>query len=371
MSGNNISQYKREIDTYKQEIQGFVSGRGAEIEQDNGTILQEITSNINAISQGNDLVKVADTDNISSTLQVDYNGLPDKINEFTDLLKSLVSLYLKQESLDQFLRITISDNKEDLSHIKSEHDPRYRNLESQVKILKEDNVDERENEIKQLRNDINAISEDILTSEQQLDDITRDTERELDECEELLKELNDIQEIRDKQLSKLENKEFSEIQRYEDYINTSNEILSLTKEQTETQEEINNLNSNKPVQKSTAQTNENLKLELKHIQIENTVINKLIEIQENHMLSNFGHGINDLKFTYHDTKKEITFQCQGKYQISINLNLSDNTFEKIVIVGDDIKLNTLTNDISNKFIHSSDIFNIINYTSDKLKYINL
>lgn len=372
MSGTNILQYKREIDTYKQEIQSFNSSRGIEIEQDNGSLLQEITSNVNAISQGNDLIQLATTEDSSSNFQIDYRGLPEKIDEFTDLLKSLVSLYLKQESLDQFLRITISDNKEDLAHIKSEHDPRYRNLESQVKILKEDNVDERENEIKQLRNDITTISEDILASEQQLDNMTRDTEREIAECEELLKELNEIQEIRDKQLSKLENKEFSEIQRYESYINTSKEISSLTKEQTRIQDEINHLKSNgNTVKKSSVQSNENLKQELKHIQMENTVMNKLIEIQENHMLSNLGHGITDFKFHYYETEKRITFQCQGKYQVSINLNLRDNTFEKIDIQDGDNHLNPLINDIMNKFIYSSNIFNIINYTNDKLKYINM
>lgn len=372
MSANNISQYKREIDTYKQEVKNFITKRDVEIEQDNGLILQEITGNIHAISQGNDLIHV---DNTDDNLHIDYEDLPEKIVEFTNLLKSLVSLYLKQESLDQFLRITISNNREDLLHIKSVHDPRYRNLESQVKILKEDNVDEREKEISQLRKDITAISHDILSSEQQLDEITKNTEREIDECEDLLKELNEIQEIRDKQLSKLENKETSEIQKYEDYINYSKDIASLTTEQTKLQDEINNLKSKNPMKKEhniSLQSNERVKQELKQIQIDNTVMNKLIEIQENHLLSNFGHGITEFKFNYHETNKEIRFECQEQYNVIINLDLKDNTFERIMIHGDNnSNLNPLINDINNKFYHSSNIFSVINYTSDKLRYINL
>lgn len=380
MVENRIYEQREKLDSFKQILTDNVTQQNNTNNEECQTLLREITDNVNAISAGNSLIQVnlhnkgGQVDQ-STQLSIDYECLPEKIDECTNLLKSLVTLYLKQESLDQFLRITISNNKEDLLHIKSVQDPRYRNLESQVKILKEDNVDERDKEIKQLKDDIRNICQDILTTEEQMEDLMRSSERELDECSSLLKELEELEANRVKQMSKIESKEINEINEYERFIKCSNEVKLLTQEQKDLQEEVNRLHANgtSKQEKGVADTprKDAMVLELKKIQNENKIMNKLVDIQAKHLLTNYGSNITDLKFIYSDSKKGITFQSQGKYNVEIILNVNNNSFDSVNIweKKTNLRINELEKDVNDKFYQLNNIFQIINYTNNKLIHI--
>lgn len=372
---NRITHYNDEIHTLKRDVKKIISESITEDKEQNNSILHEINDNLNVISQRNKLLQI---DNLlegnsskDSELVIDLESLPDKIDEFKSLLNSLVQLYLGQESLDQFLRITISDNKEQLLDIKSVKDPRYKNLENQVQILKEDNVDEREIEIENLRNNINSICQEILNKEDQLNDLTAKFETELTQCSDLLKELNEIHEVRNKKVINLENKETNKIQQYEQCIANSDNIKKLTQEKGLLQNEIDNWHNGHKSQSNINSITKNFGSELNSLKQNDKVIKKLIKIQEKHLLTCFGTSITEFKFLYQDSKKEITFRCHEQYNIKIKINIQDNSFEEITIhnINNHTNfqtINQLKNDINNKFYHNKNIFHIIDYVNNKL-----
>lgn len=373
---NTIANYKSELDTLSKDIGRIISTRKNESIEQNNSILHEITENIEIISQGNNLLQIdksSTTGSINdSGLIIDFESLPNKIEEFKSLLTSLVQLYLEQESLDQFLRITISDNKEQLLDIKSVKDSRFKNLENQVQILKEDNVDEREIEIDNLRKDISSMCQEVLSKEDKLNDLTTQLEKELTQCSDLLKELTEIHKIRNKKLTSLENKETKEIQQYEEFIDNFNNITNLSKEKDILQIEIGNWNNGNKKSKSTIDnTDTNYKQEIDILKENDRVVKKLIKIQEKHLLTSWNSNITDFKFIYQESKKEITFRCHEKYNVKININPEDNSFEGVNIqnINNNTTIeavNQLANDINIKFYHDKNLFNIINYTSKML-----
>ena len=372
---NNITSYKNEIDSLKKDIEHITSTRVTEDREQNNSILQEITDNLNVIAQGNNLLQIDNpikgSTNNDSELIVDLESLPDKIDEFKSLLNSLVQLYLEQESLDQFLRITISDNKEQLLDMKSVKDSRYKNLENQVQILKEDNVDEREIEIENLRNDIKLMCQEILNKEDELNNFSEKFETELNQCSNLLKELNEIYEVRNKKIINLENKETNEIQQYEQFIENFDDIRKLTEEKGLLQKEIDDWYNDHRYQNNVHSTSKNFKPELNTLKQNAKVINKLIKIQEKHLLASLNPNITEFKFVYQESKKEITFQCHEQYNIKIKINIQDNSFEDIIIQDIDNSTNfeaitRLKDDITNKFFHDRNLFNIIAYVNNNL-----
>lgn len=372
---NNITSYKNEIDSLKKDIEHITSTRVTEDREQNNSILQEITDNLNVITQGNNLLQINNpikgSTNNDSELIVDLESLPDKIDEFKSLLNSLVQLYLEQESLDQFLRITISDNKEQLLDMKSVKDSRYKNLENQVQILKEDNVDEREIEIENLRNDIKLMCQEILNKEDELNNFSEKFETELNQCSNLLKELNEIYEVRNKKIVNLENKETNEIQQYEQFVENFDDIRKLTEEKGLLQKEIDDWYNDHRYQKNVHSTSKNFKPELNALKQNATIINKLIKIQEKHLLASLNPNITEFKFVYQESKKEITFQCHEQYNIKIKINIQDNSFEDITIQDIDNSTNfeaitRLKDDVTDKFFHDRNLFNIIAYVNNNL-----
>lgn len=372
---NNITSYKNEIDSLKKDIEHITSTRVTEDREQNNSILQEITDNLNVITQGNNLLQINNpikgSTNNDSELIVDLESLPDKIDEFKSLLNSLVQLYLEQESLDQFLRITISDNKEQLLDMKSVKDSRYKNLENQVQILKEDNVDEREIEIENLRNDIKLMCQEILNKEDELNNFSEKFETELNQCSNLLKELNEIYEVRNKKIINLENKETNEIQQYEQFIENFDDIRKLTEEKGLLQKEIDDWYNDHRYQNNVHSTRKNFKPELNTLKQNAKVINKLIKIQEKHLLASLNPNITEFKFVYQESKKEITFQCHEQYNIKIKINIQDNSFEDITIQDIDNSTNfeaitRLKDDVTDKFFHDRNLFNIIAYVNNNL-----
>ena len=372
---NNITSYKNEIDSLKKDIEHITSTRVTEDREQNNSILQEITDNLNVIAQGNNLLQINNpikgSTNNDSELIVDLESLPDKIDEFKSLLNSLVQLYSEQESLDQFLRITISDNKEQLLDMKSVKDSRYKNLENQVQILKEDNVDEREIEIENLRNDIKLMCQEILNKEDELNNFSEKFETELNQCSNLLKELNEIYEVRNKKIINLENKETNEIQQYEQFIENFDDIRKLTEEKGLLQKEIDDWYNDHRYQNNVHSTRKNFKPELNTLKQNAKVINKLIKIQEKHLLASLNPNITEFKFVYQESKKEITFQCHEQYNIKIKINIQDNSFEDITIQDIDNSTNfeaitRLKDDVTDKFFHDRNLFNIIAYVNNNL-----
>lgn len=358
----SASTYKQQILPLKDKLVRLTDNFLHTSETEINNILNEITQEINDNQHDAGLIDVVpDTSNKSTKdthrgkLFVDYECIPSKMDEFNQLLNSLIILYLEQESIDHFLRFTITTNK--YLKIESIKDPEYRNLDNQLKILKEDQIDDKFNQLNQIKQEISNESSKIAKLEKDIKEKGLGVTNDIDECLELLKELETLQELDAVDKDNERDNDEIEFENLKQVKLEHDEIEKLTKERLFFEKKLNSI----PIKNYINDTDgTNVK---EQAQIENETLQKLITIYKNPILTNFHDKIEHLKFDYNN--KQIKFSIGDQFENVIYLT-NDNKFAKVEIFTDKVKRHSeFENFLKEKYYKHPNIFNIINIIKNK------
>ena len=140
-----------------------------------------------------ELVSIIDkTDKKNDNGFIDFECLDDKIIDFNKIILSLRMIYLEQESLDNFLRYTISSTTKNLP-ITSIDDPKLLSVENEVEQLENDVIVTRQNELRDIKRSISDKSEKLFNDDCKIKELCIDTSEQIEECERILEEIDELQ----------------------------------------------------------------------------------------------------------------------------------------------------------------------------------
>lgn len=158
--------------------------------------IREITQSISSMSHENDLVKLDGIDGKADSIAIDLSSLLERIGEFDKLMELLKMTHLEQETLDFFLRYTISSTE--FLQLKTTHDPQYVEMESEVKEL-EHNIQEAHHRwIDETKLQISNAAEQIVKDQDTVNELYLETTDILDECDQLLVEVEKLREEKER-----------------------------------------------------------------------------------------------------------------------------------------------------------------------------
>ncbi|GMM58090.1 hypothetical protein DAKH74_047060 [Maudiozyma humilis] len=126
---------------------------------------------------------------------VDFEQLGTRIREFNDIISSLRMLYLEQESLDNFLRYTISSGSRELP-VTSVDDPVLMALEQEVQQLEQGTVEASQRELAAIKDEISAQGTRLFSDDCTIKELCVQTGETIEECQALLDEIDEVQETR-------------------------------------------------------------------------------------------------------------------------------------------------------------------------------
>lgn len=151
--------------------------------------LREITQNVLAMEQENSLVEIKGEleSEQESELVIDPSNFREKIDTFVELVELLKITHLEQETLDNFLRYTISSSN--LLHINSVQDAKHVELESQVRELEQSTLERHKREIEATKSQINNLCRELTKTQDFINETFLETSNSLEECDSLLNEL--------------------------------------------------------------------------------------------------------------------------------------------------------------------------------------
>lgn len=169
-------------------------------------VLREMTQSITGMSRDNELVDLTgelDSENEVDQQVIDSASMGEKIEEFNKLVELLKLTHLEQETLDYFLRYTISSS--DLLQLNSIYDKRYVELENGVKVLENQVLETHHQEIEETKQAILNTSEDLAKTQDRVNETYLETTHVLDDCYQMMTELEtlrDAHKIRKEELKK-------------------------------------------------------------------------------------------------------------------------------------------------------------------------
>lgn len=153
--------------------------------------LREITQSVEAMDRDNSLVQLQQRSEAADQEQiVDPGCLHDKIDTFAKLVELLKLTHLEQETLDYFLRYTISSAN--LLQLNSVQDTKYVQLEQEVKELEEGALDIHLSEIEITKSQIVALCTKLTKTQHTINETYFDATNTLDDCQVLLDELTQL-----------------------------------------------------------------------------------------------------------------------------------------------------------------------------------
>lgn len=357
--------YKEQIVPLKDKLVNITDNFFNTSEAEVNNILHELTQEINESKHDTGLLDIVpetmdqSEHEDNSNMFIDYECIPSKMNEFNQLLNSLVVLYLEQESLDHFLRFTITTNK--YLKIESIKDPEYRNLENQLKILKEDQIDEKQLQLNQIKQDILNKSKNIAKLENDIKKVGLAVTNDIDECMELLKELESLQELEynkevaqnDKDQEELELENLSQIKTEHDNIQKLTQRRNYLERKIKSIPIKNYINSDDKKDTGTIQEQ----------QADEETVKKLITVYESPILNKF-NDIDSFKIDYNN--KQVKFSVD-RYENTIYLT-KDNKFDKIEICDKQLQNERdigFEDELKDKYYKYENIFNIIHVVKRK------
>lgn len=148
------------------------------------------------VSDYPELVSIIDKNTSSSNDDddrfIDFECLDDKIIDFNKIILSLRMIYLEQESLDNFLRYTISSTTKDLP-ITSIEDPKLIAVEEEVKHLENEVIVTRQTELSDIKRLISEKSVSMFNDDCKIKELCIETSEQIEECERILEEINTLQ----------------------------------------------------------------------------------------------------------------------------------------------------------------------------------
>lgn len=153
-------------------------------ERQHTAALDELQQSVNQVSEDNVFVEGGGQG------AVDPNCIAEKISEFSRLTELLRVTHLEQETLDYFLRYTISST--DLLQLGSVKDEKYVALEKQVEELESETLQQLDGEIERLKLRIAHSSATISREREHAKETCLETATVIDECWELIDELESL-----------------------------------------------------------------------------------------------------------------------------------------------------------------------------------
>lgn len=153
--------------------------------------LREITQSVEVMNKDNTLVQLDGHPEAAKHEQiVDPTCLKEKIDTFAKLVELLKLTHLEQETLDYFLRYTISSTN--LLQLDSVQDSKYVQLKQEVDELEKGALDVHLREIDVTKNQIADLCKDLNKTQETINETYLDTTNALDDCETLLGELTQL-----------------------------------------------------------------------------------------------------------------------------------------------------------------------------------
>ncbi|SCW02999.1 LAFE_0G00716g1_1 [Lachancea fermentati] len=148
--------------------------------------IEQLKQSVAQVAEGNEFVL---TDNDPSAV-VDPNCIPGKISEFSQLTEILKVTHLEQESLDNFLRYTISSG--DLAQLESVNDEKYVSLNAEIENLRENVIEGLNTEIDKQKLHIIQSSQNIAEKRKLVNETCLEITNLLEDCWKLASELEQL-----------------------------------------------------------------------------------------------------------------------------------------------------------------------------------
>ncbi|SMN21389.1 similar to Saccharomyces cerevisiae YDR532C KRE28 Subunit of a kinetochore-microtubule binding complex with Spc105p that bridges centromeric heterochromatin and kinetochore MAPs and motors [Maudiozyma saulgeensis] len=358
----NTGDYKKELNSLSK-ANNTISDENL-IEQ--GTRFKDLNTDIlqsvQLLSQDYpELVNISeDTSTVNTELPhdkiIDFECLEDKIVEFNKIIMSLRMIYLEQESLDNFLRYTISSNTRDLP-IESIDDPKLLTLESEVNTLENDTISERQRELSDIKSRISKKSLSLFKDDCMIKELCIETSEQLEECQDLLEKIDQVQHTMKK----------NEVRRGQDKIDKitkTYEKWQTIKEQTKLQEQLSKQLEDTVMLKTlnNLSTDTGKKTESDAI-VRYKTITKLVNLLEKYLLPTFPN-VKDLKIEPFD--HTITFividKIEKEYKVHITLDEQKNSLQDIAIPDNSI----MAHQIMKLYYGECNIYKVIYYISTRI-----
>ncbi|KAM3161380.1 Spindle pole body component KRE28 [Lachancea thermotolerans] len=127
--------------------------------------------------------------------EVDPICISGRILDLAQLTQQLKSTHLQQETLDNFLRYTISST--DILQLESESDERYASVSRAVSQLQDNDIIQLDSEVDQIKQDIRKAGQTIADQREALNELCLETGNLADECHTLLSELEEATRTRE------------------------------------------------------------------------------------------------------------------------------------------------------------------------------
>ncbi|CAB4255218.1 similar to Saccharomyces cerevisiae YDR532C KRE28 Subunit of a kinetochore- microtubule binding complex with Spc105p that bridges centromeric heterochromatin and kinetochore MAPs and motors [Maudiozyma barnettii] len=358
----NTANYKKELDSLSK-VNNTISDENL-IEQ--GTRFKDLNTDllqsVQLLSQDYpELVNITEdgTTTITQHSQdkiIDFECLEEKIVQFNKIIMSLRMIYLEQESLDNFLRYTISSNTRDLP-IESIDDPKILTLESEVNTLENDAISERQRELSDIKSRISKKSIYLFNDDCMIKELCIETSEQLEECQDLLEQIDREQITMKKNEVRKSQDKISKITNTYKKWQTINRQMKLQEQLSRQVEDAIMLKTLNP-----SSTNDNNKVESDVI-IKYKTISKLTNLLEKYFLPNFDN-IDNLKISPLDHTITFTVKDKTDKEYKVKITLDEQTHSlKDIDVSDN---NTMAKQIMKLYYGECNIYKVIYYISIKM-----
>lgn len=342
--------YKEKINNLEEQVSIISEKVILDQERQRLAALDDLTQSILQLSKDNKYIP-----NIEEGSYLDPSCIDACIEQFYQIIDLLKMIHLDQETLDNFLRYTITN--EELLDIKSTKDPRYISLQNDVNELKVNKTKQLDQEIFNLKNNIDTISHEINLNYETVKESCLEVGSKIDDSWKLLHELESIKgENANKEEIKISNNPtkktyniWRSIHKYEEdekYMKKQLKLLEKTKESLET------VLSKKLIGKGDARIVENC-----------ITLNLLVCLWRKQFIQK---NITNLE----------VFPQIGKFQfqhgpILIVISLESGSISKIQLFYESKRdeLIDFELELNEKFTNSKDIYQTLNFITDKLNKI--
>lgn len=361
MNSLNERDYRLEIKKLEDETTRDSEQALASQEERSIAAVHEITHSITSMSQENDLVEVKLQEESGEDLDkyiIDPSELPEKIGELDKFVELLKLTHLEQETLDFFLRYTISSAE--LLRLKSTQDSNYVELEGKVKELEREITETHQREIEDTKLVISDGTEELAKDQDRVNELFLETTDVLEECEQLMKELDQAREEKKASREQVKNKELPLEKLYQegDAVRQSYNTLKILDERVQQLETLKrDLETNQGHEKSSIDPS------LSEI---GCALNSLINLWE----TNFMPGSKWHNLEVYPQSRRFQFDVSENYTVVIVLDEISKIGDILVYIKDDSGFRIdekMQLDLKEQNVGNADIYKSMENIIDRLK----
>lgn len=289
-----------------------------------------------------DLVSLIDEKTNDKDAFIDFECLDDKIVDFNKIIMSLRMIYLEQESLDNFLRYTISSTTKNLP-ITSIDDPKLLAVEEEVEHLENDVIVSRQTELCDIKRTISEKSQKMFNDDCKIKELCIDTSEQIEECERILHEIDNLQQVKMEKEKRRSQDKLTKISK------TYYKWQNIKRLESKNEKLLKQIDMSVQRSVSIKQTPE--------LSITHKTINALITLLQKYLLPKLYSNIQNISID--SITNSITMEILGvETTKTIRLQLDDSLALSQVEVGTDL---SLQKSLMQQFYGECSIYKIINY----------